>query len=92
MIVLLPGGTLTVAYLNGLAEMLAKAGYRVIGINFRGSDKSTGSSQGVTLKTNADDVAGVIHDCWFPLLPVRCIRLMRAVVPSCLHSTFDCDF
>jgi pimeloyl-ACP methyl ester carboxylesterase len=59
-IVLLPGGTLTVAYLDGLAEALAKAGYRVVGINFRGSGKSTGPSQGVTLQTFADDVAGVI--------------------------------
>jgi pimeloyl-ACP methyl ester carboxylesterase len=60
-IVLLPGGTLTVGYLDGLAEALAKAGYRVVGINFRGSGKSTGPSKGVTLQTNADDVAGVIQ-------------------------------
>ena len=59
-IVLLPGGTLTVGYLDGLAEALAKAGYRVVGINFRGSGKSTGSSKGVTLNTNAGDVAGVV--------------------------------
>jgi pimeloyl-ACP methyl ester carboxylesterase len=59
-IVLLPGGTLTVGYLDGLAEALAEAGYRVVGINFRGSGKSTGSSNGVTLQTNADDVAGVV--------------------------------
>lgn len=60
-IVLLPGGTLTVGYLDGLAESLAKAGYRVVSINFRGSGKSTGSSTGVTLNTMADDVAGVIQ-------------------------------
>lgn len=59
-IVLLPGGTLTVNYLDGLADALAKAGYRVVGINFRGSGKSTGSSKGVTLQSNADDVAGVV--------------------------------
>jgi pimeloyl-ACP methyl ester carboxylesterase len=59
-IVLLPGGTLTVGYLDGLANALAKAGHRVVGINFRGSGKSTGPSQGVTLQTMADDVAGVI--------------------------------
>ena len=45
-IVLLPGGTLTVDYLDGLAEALAKGGYRVVGINFRGSGKSTGPSTG----------------------------------------------
>jgi pimeloyl-ACP methyl ester carboxylesterase len=59
-IVLLPGGTLTVDYLNGLADALAKAGYRVVGINFRGSGKSTGTGSGVTLSTFADDVAGVV--------------------------------
>jgi pimeloyl-ACP methyl ester carboxylesterase len=59
-IVLLPGGTLTVGYLDGLADALAKAGYRVVGINFRGSGKSTGSSKGVTLQTMAEDVAGVV--------------------------------
>lgn len=60
-IVLLPGGTLTVGYLDGLADILAKAGYRVVGINFRGSGKSTGSAEGVTLETMADDVAGVVQ-------------------------------
>jgi pimeloyl-ACP methyl ester carboxylesterase len=59
-IVLLPGGTLTVGYLDGLAEALATAGYRVVGINFPGSGKSTGASTGVTLNNYADDVAGVI--------------------------------
>ncbi|CAN7226408.1 alpha/beta fold hydrolase [Rhizobium leguminosarum] len=59
-IVLLPGGTLKVSYLDGLAEALAEAGHRVVGINFRGSGKSTGPSDGVTLQTMADDVAGVI--------------------------------
>jgi pimeloyl-ACP methyl ester carboxylesterase len=59
-IVLLPGGTLTVGYLDGMATALAAQGYRVVGINFRGSGKSTGPSEGVTLQTNADDVAGVI--------------------------------
>ena len=58
--VLLPGGTLTVGYMDGLAEALAKGGYRVVAINFRGSGKSTGPSNGVTLQTFADDVAGVI--------------------------------
>jgi pimeloyl-ACP methyl ester carboxylesterase len=60
-IVLLPGGVLTVGYLDGLADALSKAGYRVIGINFRGSGKSTGSSDKVTMQTMADDVVGVIR-------------------------------
>ena len=59
-IVLLPGGTLTVGYLDDLADALAKAGYRVVSINCRGTGKSTGPSEGVTLQTLADDVAGVI--------------------------------
>ena len=59
-IVLLPGGTLTVGYLDAMATALAAQGYRVIGVNFRGSGKSTGPSEGVTLQTNADDVADVI--------------------------------
>jgi pimeloyl-ACP methyl ester carboxylesterase len=59
-VVLLPGWTLTVGYLDGLADAIARAGYRVVGINFRGSGKSTGSGEGVTLETNADDVAGVV--------------------------------
>lgn len=60
-IVLLPGGTLTVGYLDGLAEALANAGYRVVAINLRGSGKSTGPSEGVTLGSFADDVVGVIR-------------------------------
>jgi pimeloyl-ACP methyl ester carboxylesterase len=41
---------------------LAKAGYRVVGINFRGSGKSTGTMTGVTLDDFAEDVAGVIKE------------------------------
>lgn len=59
-IVILPGGTLTVDYLDGLADELAKAGHRVVGINFPGSGKSKAPSEGVTLQTLADQVAGVI--------------------------------
>jgi len=60
-IVLLPFGGLTVGYMDGLSQDLADAGYRVVRINFRGSGKSTGSGQGVTLHTLAADVAGVIE-------------------------------
>jgi pimeloyl-ACP methyl ester carboxylesterase len=60
-IILLPGGVLTVGYLDGLAEALSKGGYRVVGINLRGSGKSTGPSDGVTMQTLADDVVGVIR-------------------------------
>ena len=60
-VVLLPGGSLTVGYMEGLAQAVAGAGFRVIRINFRGSGKSTGSGKGVTLHTLAADVAGVIE-------------------------------
>jgi pimeloyl-ACP methyl ester carboxylesterase len=59
-IILLPGANLTVGYMDGLARELAKGGYRVISINFRGSGKSIGSSEGVSLKTLAEDVVGVM--------------------------------
>src|SRR4029077_18331734 len=60
-VVLLPGGSLDVGYMEGLAEALAKAGYRAVRINFRGAGKSTGPEEGVTLHTLAGDVAGVIE-------------------------------
>jgi pimeloyl-ACP methyl ester carboxylesterase len=60
-VVLLPGGSLDVGYLEGLADAVAKAGYRVVRINFRGAGKSTGPEEGVTLHTLAGDVAGVIE-------------------------------
>lgn len=60
-IVLLPFGGLTVGYMEALSQDLADAGYRVVRINFRGSGKSTGSGEDVTLHTFAADVAGVIQ-------------------------------
>lgn len=60
-IVLLPFGGLTVGYMNALSQDLADNGYRVVRINFRGSGKSTGSGEGITLHTLAGDVAGVIQ-------------------------------
>lgn len=59
-IVLLPGSTLTVGYLDGLADSLAAAGYRVIGINLRGTGNSRGPMEGITLRNIADDVAAVV--------------------------------
>lgn len=92
-IILLPGGTLTVGYLDGLAEALADVGYRVVGINFRGSGQSTGPSEGVTLQTYAEDVAGVIQA--LKLGPVhvvgndfgnRVARMMAASHPELTRS------
>jgi pimeloyl-ACP methyl ester carboxylesterase len=60
-VVLLPGGSLDVGYMEGLADAVAKAGYRVVRINFREAGKSTGPEEEVTLHTLAGDVAGVIE-------------------------------
>jgi pimeloyl-ACP methyl ester carboxylesterase len=60
-VVLLPGGSFTVGYMEGLAQALAEAGYRAVRVNFRGAGKSTGPGAGVTLHTLAADVAGVIQ-------------------------------
>ncbi len=92
-IVFLPGGTLTVGYLDGLAEALAKAGYHVVGINFRGSGKSTGPSEGVTLQTNAEDVVGVIRGLDLGAVHVvgndfgnRVARMLAATHPELTRS------
>jgi pimeloyl-ACP methyl ester carboxylesterase len=92
-IVLLPFGSLTVGYLDGFAQDLVEAGYRVVRINFRGSGKSTGSGEGITLHTLADDVAGVIQA--LKLGPVnvaghafgnRVARTLAADHPELVHS------
>lgn len=44
-IVLLPFGSLTVGYMEGLSQELADAGFQVVRINFRGSGKSTCGAQ-----------------------------------------------
>jgi len=61
-VVLLPGGSLAVDYLKGLAQDLADAGYRTVRVNPRWAGKSTGSEANITLHTLAADVAGVIQD------------------------------
>ena len=92
-IVLLPFGSLTVGYLEGLSQDLAVAGYRVIRINFRGSGKSTGPGEDVTLHTLAADVAGVVEA--LKLGPVnvaghafgnRVARMLAADHPELVHS------
>ena len=59
-IVLLPFGGLTVGYMEALSQDLADAGYRVVRINFRGSERSTGPGEAITLHTLDHDVAAVI--------------------------------
>lgn len=59
-VVLLPGGGLNVNYLANLALSLDTSGYRAVRINPRGAGESTGTAEGVSLHTLADDVAGVI--------------------------------
>ena len=60
-VVMLPGGSLNVTYMQNLANALADAGYRVVRINPRRAGNSTGSAENVTLHTLADDVAGVVR-------------------------------
>jgi pimeloyl-ACP methyl ester carboxylesterase len=60
-VVLLPGGSLDVGYMEAIASALAKGGFRAVRINFRGAGKSTGPEDGITLHTLAGDVAGVIE-------------------------------
>ena len=59
-IILLPGGSLTVDYMDGLAKELAEAGYQTVSVNPRGAGNSTGTSNNVTLHDLANDVVGVI--------------------------------
>jgi len=78
-IVLVPGGSLTVGYMEGLSHALAKAGFQAVRINFRGSGKSTGSGEGVTLHTLANDVAGHAFGN-------RVARMLAAEHPELVHS------
>jgi pimeloyl-ACP methyl ester carboxylesterase len=59
-VVLLPGGSLSVNYMEGLAQALADSELRAVRINPREAGKSTGAAKGVTLHDLAGDVAGVI--------------------------------
>jgi pimeloyl-ACP methyl ester carboxylesterase len=92
-IVLLPFGGLTVGYMQGLSHDLADAGYRVVRINFRGSGKSTGSGEGITLHTLADDVSGVIQALKLGQINIaghafgnRVARTLAADHPELVHS------
>jgi pimeloyl-ACP methyl ester carboxylesterase len=92
-VVLLPGGSLTVGYMEGLANALADAGYRAVRINFRGAGKSTGPARGVTLHTLAADVAGVIEALKLGPANVaghafgnRVARMLDADRPELVHS------
>lgn len=60
-VVLLPGGGLNVSYMEGLAQSLSKAGYRVVRINPQGAGTSKSAVDAVTLRDLAGDVAGVIE-------------------------------
>jgi pimeloyl-ACP methyl ester carboxylesterase len=92
-VVLLPGGSLTVGYIDGPSQALADAGYRAVRINFRGSGKSTGSGEAVTLHTLAADVAGVIQALKLRQANVvghafgnRAARMVAADHPELVHS------
>jgi len=59
-VVMLPGGSLNVVYMEKLADAIAESGFRVVRINPRRAGNSTGSDEEITMHTFADDVAGVI--------------------------------
>ena len=60
-VVLLPGGGLTVEYLQDLAERLAAAGMRAVRVNRRGIGQSTGALDGITYHDYAADTASLIE-------------------------------
>lgn len=59
-VILLPGGGLSIDYMDGLAKELTSDGYQTVSINPRGAGNSTGKSEDVTLHDLANDVAAVI--------------------------------
>jgi len=61
-VVLLPGGALSIDYMDRLAKELVQAGYRAVSVNPRRAGNSTGNADDVTLHDLADDVAGAIRD------------------------------
>jgi pimeloyl-ACP methyl ester carboxylesterase len=92
-VVLLPSGGLTVGYMEGLSQDLSEAGYRMIRINFRGSGKSTGPGEGITLHTLANDVAGVIQSLKIGPVNIaghafgnRVARTLAADHPELVHT------
>jgi pimeloyl-ACP methyl ester carboxylesterase len=79
--------------MEGLAQDLAETGYRVVRINFRGSGKSTGSGEDITLHTLAADVAGVIQALKLGQVNIgghafgnRVARTLAADHPELVHS------
>ncbi|MFV0607088.1 MAG: alpha/beta fold hydrolase [Niabella sp.] len=60
-VALLPGGSLNVNYMQGLAKVLAKKGYYVIAVNPRGAGNSTGKSDSISMHDLGNDVMGVLH-------------------------------
>ncbi|HCF23952.1 MAG TPA: hypothetical protein DER67_00095 [Novosphingobium sp.] len=55
-VLLLPGASLNCAYLEGMANALAEAGYCAIRVNPRGAGRSSGPSETISMKSYADDV------------------------------------
>ena len=60
-VVMLPGGSLNVVYMENLADAIAESGFKAVRVNPRRAGKSTGSDENVTMHTFADDVAGVVN-------------------------------
>ena len=86
-IVMLPGGSLNVTYMENLANALAEAGYRAIRINPRGAGNSTGSDENLSLHTFADDVAGVMR-----ALGLDKIQILGHAYGNRVARTFAADY
>lgn len=61
-VILLPGLGVDISMYQDLIARLNEAGYKTIGINYRGIGGSTGTTENLTLHDYADDVAGVVRD------------------------------
>jgi pimeloyl-ACP methyl ester carboxylesterase len=64
-VVIIPAGGLDANYFDDFARRLARAGFRAVAVNPRGTGESTGPLEGLTLHAWAADVVGVIEtlDC-----------------------------
>lgn len=60
-VILLPGAGEGASSFEGLAPVLADAGFRAVAINLRGAGESRGPLEGLTFHDFAADVAGVIE-------------------------------
>jgi pimeloyl-ACP methyl ester carboxylesterase len=86
-VVMLPGGSLNVTYMQPLADALSAAGYRAVRVNPRLAGNSTGSDENVTLHTLAADVAGVVRE-----LGLGKVHILGHAFGNRVARTFAADY